>query len=139
MNKKNIIKATESSIYILGINYKGHDASASLVADGEVVFSASEERFNREKKSRKFPKKAIDACLSYAGINIGGLNAIAYYMDPREVFEKRVMHYLGQYYPKSLGIFEDTLNAALEEKNVEKEVREFLQFDGPFYNVRHHD
>lgn len=129
----------ENSTFLLGINYKGHDASASLVVDGKVVFSASEERFDRKKKSRAFPRKTIDACLDYAGISPQRLNGIAYYMDPREMFDHRVMHYLGRYYPKCLPIFEDTLNAALEEKNVEKEVRTLLKFQGSFFHVRHHD
>ncbi len=129
----------ESSICLLGLNYIGHDASASLVVDGEVVFSAPEERFDREKKSRAFPRGSMDACLSYAGLSVERLDGIAYYMDPEEMFRERVIHHFGRYYPKTVPIFEPTLDAALAERKVEQEVRELLSFDGPFYHVRHHD
>ena len=35
--------------YILGLNYIGHDASASLIRNGEVLASVMEERFSRQK------------------------------------------------------------------------------------------
>ena len=129
----------DSSICLLGLNFIGHDASASLVVDGEVVFSAPEERFDRQKKSRAFPTNAIEACLSYAGLSVDRLNGICYYMQPQEMFEERVIHYLGRYYPKSVPIFESTLNAALAHRRAEETIREALQFEGPFYHVRHHD
>ena len=119
----------DNAICLLGLNYKGHDASASLVVDGEVLFSTAEERFDRQKKSRAFPMRAIDHSLEFAGIPVERLDGIAYYMDPEVMFEERVKHYLGRHYPKCLPIFEDTLNAALAEREVEGEVREFLGFD----------
>lgn len=55
------------SIYILGI-YNGHNATAALLRDGEIIACVSEERFVRIKNYIGFPKKSIDWCLSYAGI-----------------------------------------------------------------------
>lgn len=40
---------------ILGISQDGHNSSAVLVKDGEIIFGALEERFNREKLTRQFP------------------------------------------------------------------------------------
>lgn len=53
----------------LGIKPYGHDSSATLVKDGIVIAAAAEERFNREKHSRKFPESSIKFCLEQAGIS----------------------------------------------------------------------
>ncbi|WP_367127981.1 carbamoyltransferase [Saccharothrix sp. HUAS TT1] len=56
-----------------------HDASACLVADGELVAAAEEERFNRIKKTNRFPAGAIRACLDLAGARPEDVDAIGYY------------------------------------------------------------
>lgn len=48
-----------SSRYILGIHY-GHDATAVLMVDGNLVEAMSEERLSREKKHIGFPRLAVD-------------------------------------------------------------------------------
>ncbi|MDP2638268.1 MAG: carbamoyltransferase C-terminal domain-containing protein [Candidatus Levybacteria bacterium] len=54
-------------IYILGIN-ESHVASAALLKDGEIIACASEERFTRKKGEWGYPQKAIEYCLTEAGI-----------------------------------------------------------------------
>lgn len=49
---------------------QGMDAAAALICDGQVIAAASEERFDRKKKSSAFPFQAIDYCLKTAGISI---------------------------------------------------------------------
>ncbi len=49
---------------------QGMDAAAALVLDGEVVAAASEERFDRIKKSGAFPFQAIQYCLDAAGATL---------------------------------------------------------------------
>lgn len=58
-----------------------HDAAACLVRDGVVVAAAEEERFNRVKKTTKFPTNAIRYCLDAAGAAPSELDAVAYYFD----------------------------------------------------------
>lgn len=43
----------------LGIHY-GHNATVAVVADGELIFCQSEERFNRLKNSTGFPKRTLE-------------------------------------------------------------------------------
>ncbi|MBU1032027.1 carbamoyltransferase [Patescibacteria group bacterium] len=62
-------------MYILGI-YNGHNATATLIKDGEVLASASEERFVGIKNYKGFPKNAIDYCLKKAGINSSELSLV---------------------------------------------------------------
>jgi carbamoyltransferase len=124
--------------YILGLNYIGHDASASLVRNGEVLASVMEERFSRSKHDRSFPLESINYCLREAGITIAELAAITYYMDPKEHFDQRVIHHLGRYYPRSVPLFTDMLNRSLKVNNVEKEIREKLNYLGNIYFADHH-
>lgn len=49
--------------------YKGHNATACLLKDGQIIAAASEERFNRIKNADVFPKEAINYCLKKAGIS----------------------------------------------------------------------
>lgn len=58
---------TEKSRYVLGI-YTGHNATASLLRDGEIVACVSEERFIGIKNYLGFPKKSIEYCFKFAGI-----------------------------------------------------------------------
>jgi len=58
-----------------------HDAAACLVADGELVAAVEEERFNRIKKTNRFPTGAVRACLDLAGVRPQDVDAIGYYFD----------------------------------------------------------
>jgi carbamoyltransferase len=64
--------------FVLGINFYGHDSSAALLRDGELIFAGEEERFSRMKKDWRFPKLTIEEGLQYAGIQFGDLDAIAF-------------------------------------------------------------
>ena len=55
-------------MYILGIS-NGHVATATLLKDGRVIASVSEERFNGVKNYNGFPKQAIDWCLKQSNIS----------------------------------------------------------------------
>ncbi|NUT48080.1 MAG: carbamoyltransferase, partial [Saccharothrix sp.] len=58
-----------------------HDATACLVADGELVAAVEEERVNRIKKTNRFPAGAIRECLRLAGVGPRDVDAIGYYFD----------------------------------------------------------
>lgn len=61
---------------ILGV-HAGHDASAALVLDGEVVADAAEERFQRVKHAQGIPFHAIAFCLEQAGCPAAELDCVA--------------------------------------------------------------
>ena len=73
---------------ILGINQVAnviswqHDAAAALVVDGKIIATAEEERFNRIRHSRGFPKLAIDYCLKEGGITLSDVDVIAVGYNP---------------------------------------------------------
>jgi carbamoyltransferase len=66
---------------------QGHDAAAALVIDGQIVAAAAEERFNREKHSGRFPLRAIEYCLSEAGLALEDVDELAHGFD-YEPFEQ---------------------------------------------------
>lgn len=61
---------------ILGI-WDGHDAGAAVVAGGEVLFAVNEERLTRRKLEVGFPRRSIEACLSWAGLPPGEVRYVA--------------------------------------------------------------
>ena len=52
---------------ILSFNY-GHDSSACIIVDGEVIAAIAEERLTRAKNDATFPISAIQWCMEWAGV-----------------------------------------------------------------------
>jgi decarbamoylnovobiocin carbamoyltransferase/7-O-carbamoyltransferase len=67
-----------------------HDAAACLVADGELIAAAEQERFNRIKHTTKFPTDAIRACLDTAGVTPDQVDGVGYYFG--EVFSDQALN-----------------------------------------------
>ena len=67
---------------ILGISAFFHDSAAALIADGEVLAAAQEERFTRIKNDASFPIHAIAYCLDHAGVALDQLDALVFYDKP---------------------------------------------------------
>lgn len=64
-------------ITILGI-HDGHNSGASLLQDGEITFSISEERLTRNKNEVGYPYKSINEILELSKINPDELNNVVY-------------------------------------------------------------
>jgi carbamoyltransferase len=79
-------------MFILGINAYHGDVSAVLLRDGELVAAAEEERFRRVKHVAGFPREAIRACLSMAGITGRDLDHVAVSRDPRANFARKALY-----------------------------------------------
>jgi carbamoyltransferase len=75
---------------VLGINAIFHDPAAVLLADGQVVAAAEEERFSRRKHGKppvpfaawELPAQAARWALADAGVRAGDLDAVAYSYAP---------------------------------------------------------
>ncbi len=104
-----------SASYILGISAYYHDAAAALLVDGEVVAAAQQERFTRKKHDERFPKEAIEYCLSEAGIGLGDLDQVVFYDKPLVKFERLLETYLS-YAPKGFRSFLAAMPIWLKEK-----------------------
>jgi carbamoyltransferase len=65
-------------MYILGLNYSIHDASACLVRDGVLIAAAEEERFLREKHAwNRPPWYSALYCLHRGGISLEDVDYVA--------------------------------------------------------------
>ena len=62
---------------ILGINETSHDASVSLIKDGEILFAGHSERYSKQKNDWYINDSLVKDALSY-----GTPDAIAYYEKP---------------------------------------------------------
>jgi len=62
-------------VKILGLVAKTHDSGLALLSDGKVEHVLEEERFDRRKKSQKFPRHAL-AVLRDAGLKLSDIDAI---------------------------------------------------------------
>lgn len=80
---------------ILGIGSPfGHDASAALVIDGEVVAAAEEERFTRHKHAvGQAPLQSIAFCLKTAGIKPSDIDIVAYPWSYQALLDKRAEYF----------------------------------------------
>ena len=61
---------------ILGIVAKTHDSGIAFLKDGRPELVLEEERFNRTKKTKKFPKKAIAAGFEELGLDLADIDCI---------------------------------------------------------------
>ena len=100
---------------ILGLSAFYHDSAACLVVDGEIVAAAQEERFSRKKHDERFPKLAVEYCLSEAGLTPDKLDFVAFYDKPLLKFDRLLETYLGVA-PSGFGSFVKAMPVWLKDK-----------------------
>ncbi|MHC4408164.1 MAG: carbamoyltransferase family protein [Planctomycetota bacterium] len=86
---------------VLGLNAYSHDAGAALFLDGELVFAAEEERFDRIKHSAAFPRGAIAAALAHAGLEPTDVGRVVFCWR-RDMAARRKLSYFLRGLPRSL-------------------------------------
>lgn len=80
---------------VLGIN-EDHNATATLLSDGKVVYAASEERIARVKNDVGYPHKSIEEALLETGIKPEDIDYVAIsakHQDPLALKVKRVTRF----------------------------------------------
>ena len=102
-------------MYILGISCFYHDSAAVLLADGDLVAAAQEERFSRKKNDYRYPELAVEFCLQEAGITAEELDYVVFYEKPLPKFERILMSTLGTF-PRSWKVFREAMVAWFDEK-----------------------
>lgn len=128
-----------TATYILGISAFYHDSAAALVADGEIIAAAQEERFSRRKGDHRFPEQAVRYCLAEAGIEIDAVAGVAFYDKPLLKFERLLETYLA-YAPKGMKSFMKAMPLWLKEKLwMEESIKRSTGFEGKMYYPEHHE
>ena len=100
---------------VVGISAFYHDAAAALVCDGEIVAAAQEERFTRKKHDSRFPRHALEYCLSEGGIALDEVDLVAFYDKPFLKFERLLETYLA-FAPRGFESFKMAIPIWLREK-----------------------
>jgi carbamoyltransferase len=63
-------------VKILGIVTRTHDSGLALLDDGVATIVLEEERFNREKHTRKFPFRCLEAAFDGQGLGVDDIDVI---------------------------------------------------------------
>jgi carbamoyltransferase len=106
---------------ILGISAYYHDSAACLVADGEIIAAAQEERFTRKKHDSSFPANAVAYCLEEAQLAPRNIDYVVFYDKPFLKFERLLETYLA-FAPKGYVSFVKALPLWLKDKLFQKTV-----------------
>lgn len=62
-------------------------SSAAIVQDGRVVAAIAEERLNRQKQYKGFPRLALNECMKIAGVTLKDISAVALGWNPARHIE----------------------------------------------------
>jgi carbamoyltransferase len=82
---EHFLPVSEIRLIVLGLNF-GHDASASVVRDGEVLSVVLRERITRIKKARGLDRRTIDTALILAGVDMASVDYVALSTSQRAPF-----------------------------------------------------
>ncbi|MAQ73487.1 MAG: carbamoyl transferase [Gammaproteobacteria bacterium] len=123
--------------YILAINYLGHDTSAAISYNSRIIAACEEERYNKDKHTRKFPINAINDCLKIVGIKINDLEAIAFCDRPQfAISEMYLKPALDD--KKKLDFIDRDKEKIKNFLNVEYQIRKETKFNGNIKFYSHH-
>jgi carbamoyltransferase len=110
-----------------------------LLADGEIVAAAQEERFTRKKGDAAFPAQAVRFCLETAGVETKDLAAVGFYDKPLLKFERIMETYLSVA-PRGFAQFRMAGPMWMKEKLfLDRELRKALDYDGDVMYAEHHE
>jgi len=65
-------------VIILGISALDKESTVAILRDGRVTFALSEERLTREKQQGGFPRRSLEAALSFERLEPAQIDAVAY-------------------------------------------------------------
>ena len=126
-----------NSFVVLGINHGGHDTSAALMCDGQLVAACEEERYNGEKHSREFPAEAARDCLKQAQLSISDVNELAFAFDPIYHVQERYLRPAVEDGNEICRIIDD-IERIKENLTTETLIRNRTEFSGPITFYKHH-
>jgi carbamoyltransferase len=121
---------------VLGINCFSHDTSACLLREGRIVAFVEEERFNRERHTKRFPDTAIAFCLEQGGVGLNEVGAVAFAHRPGLDLARGALDALRRGSPKRLAV-QAYVDANLARK--ELSFRRRWGYRGKVIHVGHHD
>jgi carbamoyltransferase len=133
-------------VRVLGLVAKTHDSGIALVRNGLPEFVFEEERFNRSKKTKKFPKHSLAAAREDYNLDIGDVSAITTPWNVRRL-RRTVLSLIARRFPLTLGLVMPRSHTA--QQNQIMLLNQYIRRDlgrvfgsdilPPIVNVSHHD
>ena len=128
-------------MYVLGINAYHPDASVALIKDGNLVWAAEEERFNRIKHSSGFPAQALVRCLQDNRLSPDKIDWVAISKDPYAQALQKIL--FSMRYRPGFKLFRDRARAFSKARAFHKDFFEAAAMTAKpshprFINVEHH-
>lgn len=111
--------------------YGGHDPSAALFKDGELVHGVEEERFNRIKHGgSEFPSQSVEYCLNQENIDFDDLDKVLFTYHPKFYGLKFTSRYLNEI-PDVSGLrkikrYKDFIGKSIVSKSFKKDINRRL-------------
>jgi carbamoyltransferase len=90
-------------VKVLGVVAKTHDSGIALLKDGVPELIFEEERFNRVKKTKKFPKQSLAAARADFDLNLADVDVITTPWDVRQL-RRTALRLLTRRFPLSLSL-----------------------------------
>lgn len=90
-------------MHILGIVTRTHDSGLALLKDGQPTIVLEEERFNREKHTRKFPFHSLKAAFDDQGLGVDNIDVITTPWDMRLV-RRNMFWAMAEGFPATLNL-----------------------------------
>ena len=123
---------------ILGINYGGHDTSASIMIDGNLLAACEEERYDKIKHSRNFPINSILDCLKISKLSINDIDEIAFGLIPEKKIEKLYTNAILEN-PEKIKLFIQDIKKIHEFSSLEQLLRNKTGFKKKIKFYDHHE
>jgi len=117
---------------VIGISAYFHNAACCLLQDGSLIAAAQEESFTRVKHDPALPKHSLRYCLEEGGITLADVDVLAYYENPALKLARQIWTY-GPGLPHDRALLQK-----LDALRPEREIREFLGYEGRIEIVTHH-
>lgn len=125
-------------MYILGIKTSGHDTAAAIVKDGQVIAACAQERFDRKKHSKEFPKDAIDFCLGQAGITLKRVDLVAIPFNYPLALAMLIGKFTLEYFPASVNATRTLLPYLLGKWRDGESGLRTMGYSGSIKYIEHH-
>ena len=123
---------------ILGINYGGHDTSASIMIDGNLLAACEEERYDKIKHSRNFPINSILDCLKISKLSINDIDEIALGLIEEKKIEKLYTNAILEN-PEKIKLFIQDIKKIHEFSSLEQLLRNKTGFKKKIKFYDHHE
>ncbi|GAA0729675.1 carbamoyltransferase [Aquimarina litoralis] len=126
-------------MYILGISAFYHDSACCLLKNGHIIAAAQEERFSRKKHDPSFPQKAIQFCLTEAGIEVSSISLVVFYEKPFLKFD-RIINSVQSNTPFGFSFFRKSIKSWTKTKLwIPAIIKKELEYSGKILFAEHHE